>query len=162
PLLPCRFQRHGRGGRAGGATAPAPAAATTSPATPPACARSVAHPILSTPPRPHDQTHTTSLLAPCAGRQLGVRPLLRGRPWAAFWPTKTVWPSPTGPVTMLSPSWPGFLADTALCTALLWASFLMLQRLIHGRRRRAGTCERCGYDLVGNTTGVCPECGTKL
>jgi hypothetical protein len=29
-------------------------------------------------------------------------------------------------------------------------------------RRRAGLCGRCRYDLSGNTTGVCPECGTKL
>ena len=26
-------------------------------------------------------------------------------------------------------------------------------------RRRAGLCERCGYDLTGNVSGVCPECG---
>jgi hypothetical protein len=28
------------------------------------------------------------------------------------------------------------------------------------RRRRKGCCVRCGYDLTGNVTGVCPECGT--
>jgi len=27
------------------------------------------------------------------------------------------------------------------------------------RRRRVGLCERCGYDLQGNVSGVCPECG---
>ena len=27
------------------------------------------------------------------------------------------------------------------------------------RRRRKGCCVRCGYDLTGNVTGVCPECG---
>lgn len=27
------------------------------------------------------------------------------------------------------------------------------------RRRRKGWCVRCGYDLTGNVTGVCPECG---
>ena len=25
--------------------------------------------------------------------------------------------------------------------------------------RRPGHCPKCGYDLTGNTTGVCPECG---
>jgi hypothetical protein len=25
-----------------------------------------------------------------------------------------------------------------------------------------GFCGRCGYDLTGNTSGVCPECGWKL
>jgi len=25
----------------------------------------------------------------------------------------------------------------------------------------AGHCKKCGYNLAGNTSGVCPECGTK-
>jgi len=29
------------------------------------------------------------------------------------------------------------------------------------RRRRRGLCVQCGYNLTGNTTGVCPECGTQ-
>ena len=29
----------------------------------------------------------------------------------------------------------------------------------HRRRMRVGCCEQCGYDLTGNTTGRCPECG---
>jgi len=28
------------------------------------------------------------------------------------------------------------------------------------RRRRRGHCARCGYDLHGNLSGVCPECGS--
>ena len=28
------------------------------------------------------------------------------------------------------------------------------------RRLPAGLCQSCGYDLTGNTTGICPECGT--
>lgn len=27
------------------------------------------------------------------------------------------------------------------------------------RRRRKGLCVKCGYDLTGNVTAVCPECG---
>lgn len=27
------------------------------------------------------------------------------------------------------------------------------------RRRRQGRCARCAYDLTGNVSGVCPECG---
>ena len=29
-------------------------------------------------------------------------------------------------------------------------------------RRRGTLCIRCGYNLTGNTSGVCPECGTRL
>lgn len=28
-------------------------------------------------------------------------------------------------------------------------------------RRRRGLCMRCGYDLTGNQSGVCSECGNK-
>ena len=31
-----------------------------------------------------------------------------------------------------------------------------LQRLLEGR------CPTCGYDLTGNISGVCPECGTPI
>ena len=27
------------------------------------------------------------------------------------------------------------------------------------RRRRTGSCARCGYNLTGNVSGTCPECG---
>jgi len=30
------------------------------------------------------------------------------------------------------------------------------------RRRRHGLCLKCGYNLTGNLSGVCPECGTKV
>ena len=29
-------------------------------------------------------------------------------------------------------------------------------------RAAAGLCVECSYDLTGNISGVCPECGTKL
>jgi hypothetical protein len=29
-------------------------------------------------------------------------------------------------------------------------------------RRRKGLCTTCGYNLTGNTTGTCPECGSTL
>ena len=28
--------------------------------------------------------------------------------------------------------------------------------------RREGRCQHCGYDLRGNASGVCPECGTVI
>ncbi len=27
---------------------------------------------------------------------------------------------------------------------------------------RQGECQQCGYNLTGNTSGTCPECGTKV
>ena len=30
------------------------------------------------------------------------------------------------------------------------------------RRRRKGLCLKCGYDLTGNVTGVCSECGQPI
>ena len=30
------------------------------------------------------------------------------------------------------------------------------------RRRRRGLCLKCGYDLTGNVSGVCPECGAEV
>ena len=42
----------------------------------------------------------------------------------------------------------------------LWCGLTVFgyRRLRH--RRRRGLCERCGYDLTGNVSGTCPECGT--
>ena len=31
----------------------------------------------------------------------------------------------------------------------------------HSRRIRRNLCLHCGYSLTGNTSGVCPECGTS-
>ncbi len=30
------------------------------------------------------------------------------------------------------------------------------------RRRSCGLCAACGYNLTGNTSGACPECGTAV
>ena len=30
------------------------------------------------------------------------------------------------------------------------------------RRRSRGECVLCGYDLRGNVSEVCPECGTRI
>jgi hypothetical protein len=30
------------------------------------------------------------------------------------------------------------------------------------RRRLAGKCVACGYDLAGNKSGTCPECGRSV
>ena len=41
--------------------------------------------------------------------------------------------------------------------------FLGRRREIIGVRRNArGECLDCGYDLRGNTSGICPECGQPI
>ena len=30
------------------------------------------------------------------------------------------------------------------------------------RQRKKGLCLKCGYNLTGNVSGVCPECGEKV
>lgn len=54
----------------------------------------------------------------------------------------------------------------------LWLPFVLLSAyptvaFIRGpvrrwRRRRKGLCVKCGFDLTGNVSGICPECGTKI
>ena len=50
----------------------------------------------------------------------------------------------------------------------LWIPFLLLLMptpLLWWRDRRKripGFCRRCDYDLTGNTSGVCPECGLEV
>ncbi len=34
--------------------------------------------------------------------------------------------------------------------------------IIQRRRKKRGECIHCGYNLTGNTTGVCPECGNEF
>ncbi len=42
-----------------------------------------------------------------------------------------------------------------------WA-FAVLRHRSRRRRRREGWCVKCGYDLTGNESGKCPECGTEI
>lgn len=38
----------------------------------------------------------------------------------------------------------------------------LLDQAIEARRRREPSCRACGYNLTGNVSGVCPECGTPI
>ena len=51
---------------------------------------------------------------------------------------------------------------------LSWVSLLMLFTVVPtallwrvDRRVPPGHCRRCGYDLTGNVSGRCPECGAE-
>jgi hypothetical protein len=44
----------------------------------------------------------------------------------------------------------------------IYPGLTLLKRVvIPYRRRRAGKCVACGYSLIGNESGTCPECGVK-
>ncbi len=48
------------------------------------------------------------------------------------------------------------------CAALSTALFVSWTWIVRWHRRRRGCCTRCGYCMTGNTSGVCPECGTAV
>jgi hypothetical protein len=50
--------------------------------------------------------------------------------------------------------------QVALMTAVLPVVWWWVRRRRRLRAKRAGLCGSCGYDLHGNESGVCPECGT--
>lgn len=47
-------------------------------------------------------------------------------------------------------------------TAMLWFDRLGRRLGLVGRDYAIGFCNACGYDLQGNASGICPECGTPL
>ncbi|HXE54845.1 MAG TPA: hypothetical protein VN541_17625 [Tepidisphaeraceae bacterium] len=47
-------------------------------------------------------------------------------------------------------------------TLVLPIGYLARRILVRRTRVRLGHCIRCGYDLTGNISGVCPECGTPV
>jgi hypothetical protein len=65
----------------------------------------------------------------------------------------SIWGSPTAEM-VASGMWrdaPPNLIGAAVCLAWAWWRLRP--------RRVPGTCRHCGYDLTGNVSGLCPECG---
>ena len=56
---------------------------------------------------------------------------------------------------VIIPLW--FVLCSSLALPALWVS-----RWRSSRKPRGGHCGTCGYNLTGNTSGVCPECGTVI
>ena len=52
------------------------------------------------------------------------------------------------------------LWKVATASAVLPSVWLFVWGL--GPRKPAGCCARCSYDLTGNTSGICPECGVPV
>lgn len=50
----------------------------------------------------------------------------------------------------------------ALALSMYAAGVAIRRTDIKGRRRADGLCVHCGYNLTGNFTGVCPECGERV
>lgn len=48
------------------------------------------------------------------------------------------------------------IAQVGLILPTIW---LVRRTLRRAYRKRRGLCLTCGYDLTGNVSGVCPECG---
>ena len=65
----------------------------------------------------------------------------------------------TPPGQLWSRFWRVPLWAVALAAAALPASSAR-RRYRTRSRRRSGRCPACGYDLTGNVSGACPECGT--
>lgn len=70
----------------------------------------------------------------------------------------------------LSFGWPEFWKEKhgAECTLPLWLVFTLVAGpttaawIARARPVRDDECPKCRYNLTGNISGVCPECGTKL
>ncbi len=60
-------------------------------------------------------------------------------------------------ILWVSPWVPVVLLGVYPCFTLTRAS---VRRHLRRRRGRRGLCVTCGYNLVGNVSGICPECGT--
>ena len=63
------------------------------------------------------------------------------------------------------PNWWDYAGVTSIDFPLVFLSIppltWLLIRFVRRRRfDRVGHCRQCGYDLTGNISGRCPECGT--
>ncbi len=58
---------------------------------------------------------------------------------------------------------PGIVAAFAVFV-IIWLVRRRITRNLRHELNRGGlpTCLKCGYNLTGNVSGVCPECGRKL
>jgi hypothetical protein len=70
----------------------------------------------------------------------------------------STWGEPRLP---LIPHGVGFGLDVLFWTGIVGAPPALWLGIRTRARRRAGRCRQCAYDLTGNTTGVCPECGNR-
>ena len=75
---------------------------------------------------------------------------------------------------LLTAGVPNAAARTVLYVAMCWLmpvavglavrpiTLKKIRPKLRAELRAAGRCGGCGYDLTGNTSGVCPECGEPV
>lgn len=118
----------------------------------------------------YDRAHAVRLLAggisvvPQVRSHCAHAPPLSPPPLVYHSDLDFVWTYP-GMVTALTRAnnWPQFSGDVVIPIWLLFApaALLSIALWIADRRLvRSGFCSTCGYDLTGNVSGRCPECGT--
>jgi len=90
---------------------------------------------------------------PGANRDPDVR-LRRCEHWHLSWAMPSTYRKNwSASITYIIPFW--------LIQATLLIPIFILTRS-RFKSRRPGHCQTCGYDLTGNTSGVCPECGHRM
>lgn len=57
------------------------------------------------------------------------------------------------------PIWLGLILDTFIFAAFWWCAVQLLLLAFGRFRMKRGHCPACGYNLAGQTTPGCPECG---
>jgi len=55
---------------------------------------------------------------------------------------------------------PGQILTACVCAGVLFVWLYVLLR--EGRGIPYTCCQRCGYNLRGNASGRCPECGARI
>jgi hypothetical protein len=81
----------------------------------------------------------------------GLPAILRGGGWWHWYDQRAL---------PFQPIWAGLLIDSLFWSMCLFGVCKLASLALSVRRRGAGRCISCGYDLRGISTGKCPECGT--
>ncbi len=77
-----------------------------------------------------------------------------------FGPTPFEWPASLG---LHWPYWDGTITgfQTGVPLVAIWVPGAVVSGVVACRGPRSGRCD-CGYDLTGNVSGRCPECGKVI
>jgi hypothetical protein len=80
-----------------------------------------------------------------------------------WWPwNDPAWTTAAKPDTGLTLEPVGVIIDTLLFSVALWLVLFGPGVLRWFWRRHRRRCTECGYNLTGNVSGRCPECGTAI